>query len=57
MNNRNKLIHGMCSHYYCDYCTKKEEGVETLDKACSFYMSFNRDEYSSHRKKMKGMMI
>lgn len=56
MNNRNKLIHGMCSHYYCDYCTKKEESVETLDEACSLYMNFNRDEYSSHRKIMRDVV-
>lgn len=46
--------HGECSHYYCDYCTKKEQSVETLEEACEIFNKFNAYEYASHKKELKG---
>lgn len=57
MNNRNKIIHAQCSHYYCEYCVKTKAKVDTLDEACDLFTNFNEYEYSSNRKELKNKVI
>lgn len=51
-----KKICGTCSHFYCEHCVKKEESANALTSACSFYTNFNRYEYVSNVKSLKGVI-
>ena len=43
------MIHGKCSHFYCDKCTKHNTSVDVLEDACVEFLKFNRYEYNSNK--------